>query len=70
MKRRELIKRISKEAKAQGLDWSPARQGSNHEVYSLDGLMIPIGRHTEFGNKYAEAVWKECEPKLGEDWWR
>lgn len=47
-----------------------ARQGSNHEVYSLGGLMIPIGRATEFGNKYAEMVWEECEPKLGEDWWR
>lgn len=65
-----MIKRISTAAKSQGLTWELERQGANHEVWSVDGLMIPIARHREFGNRVAEMIWKECEARLGEDWWR
>lgn len=70
MKRREVLRKITKEARAQGVEWAFVRQGANHEVYSLDGVMIPIARHGEFGNRAAEMIWKECEARLGEDWWR
>lgn len=70
MKRRDVLRRISSEAKQQGLDWRLARQGANHEVWSLDGLVIPVARHREFGNRAAEMIWRECEIKLGEGWWR
>lgn len=70
MKRREVIKRITKAAKSQGVNWVPLRQGANHEVWDLDGVMIPIARHSEFGNRAAEMIWKECETRLGKDWWR
>ena len=65
-----MIKRIAKAAKAKGLTFSVVRNGANHDMYSLDGLMIPIPRHTEMGNVTAQMIWKECEPKLGEGWWR
>ncbi len=48
----------------------PGRNRGGHTTYSLDGLRIPIPRHTEVGNMFAEKVFKECEPKLGKDWWR
>lgn len=70
MKQRELIRKIARAAKAKGLAWVLARHGANHDVYSLDGLKIPIARHSEVTNRYAETVWQECEPKLGEGWWR
>lgn len=70
MRTREVIRKIAREARKQNLSWSVERKGANHDVYSLDGLMIPIARHTEMGNLTAEMIWKECEPKLGKGWWR
>lgn len=70
MKRGDLVKRITKAAKQAGLMFEVKRHGANHEVYSLDGLMIPIERHSELDNRYAEKVYKECEPKLGRRWWK
>ena len=70
MKRRDVIGKITRAAKAQGVSWTIARQGANHEVWDLAGLMIPIARHSELGNRAAEMIWKECEARLGKDWWR
>jgi hypothetical protein len=70
MKRREVIKRISQEAKAQRVAWDESREGARHTVYSLGGLLIPIPRHSEIHDRMAEKIFKECEPKLGKGWWR
>jgi hypothetical protein len=69
--RADILKRIAKAAKVKGIAWELDREGGNHSIYKLDGLQVPIGRHKgEVGNRYAETVYKECEPKLGKDWWR
>ncbi|MGH3513220.1 MAG: hypothetical protein ACRDQI_05865 [Pseudonocardiaceae bacterium] len=70
MKRRDVIRRIAAEAKLQSVEWTVAREGANHTVYTLDGLMIPIARHTEIDEQLARKMFRECEPKLGKDWWR
>jgi hypothetical protein len=70
MKRRELLKAIAAAARNADLSWALLRQGANHEVYSLDGLVIPIPRHTEINELTAESIFKECEPKLGRRWWK
>ena len=70
MKRRELLKRIAAEAKRQNMNWALDRQGANHDVFSLDGLIIPVPRHNEIGEGLAVTIFKECSPKLGERWWR
>ena len=46
------------------------REGANHTVYSLDGLLIPIPRHNEIAKGTTEAIYRECTPKLGKGWWR
>lgn len=69
-KRTEVIKKIEKAAKAKEIEFLLKRHGANHDVYSLDGLLVPIERHRELDNSYAEMVYKECEPKLGRRWWR
>lgn len=69
-KRAELLKKIEKAAKAAGLEWTLVRQGKEHSIYSLDGLQTSVGRHNELGNRYAEMVYKQLEPKLGRNWWR
>lgn len=70
MRRREVVERIEAEARRSGVEWTLERRGANHDVYSLAALKIPIARHRELGNRYAEMVWKECEPVLGAGWWR
>lgn len=69
-KPREIVKKITKEAKRQGLGFVFDREGANHTVYKLDGLMIPIPRHPEIGERLAEEIYRECQPKLGKGWWR
>lgn len=70
MKRRDLIKKIEREAAAKGVTWKFMRQGSRHELYRLGSKMIPIERHTELDNSYAEMVYRECADVLGRGWWR
>jgi len=70
VKRGEVIRRIKQAAKAKGVAWTLDRQGRNHEVYRLGRTMIPVPRHTELDDRFAEKVWKECEPELGERWWK
>jgi hypothetical protein len=70
MKRRDVIKKIAENAKDQGISWTLSRYGANHDVYDLDGEMIPIPRHKEIGDKFAVEIFKECEAKLGQRWWK
>lgn len=69
-KRTSLIKRINKAAKSAGVEWDLDREGGKHSIYLLDGLKIPIPRHTEIAEGTTEAIYKECEPALGKGWWR
>jgi hypothetical protein len=69
-KRTEVIKIIERAASARQMAFTVKRRGSNHDIYSLDGLTVPVGRHSEFTNRYAETIYKECEAKLGKGWWR
>lgn len=57
-------------AKAQGISFDELRDGANHTIYNLDGLMIPIGRHNESMNLYTEDVYREYEAMLRERWRR
>lgn len=70
MKRRDVVRRIANEAKRKEVEWSRVREGANHTVYGLDGLMIPIPRHREVDEQLARGIFRECEPKLGPGWWR
>lgn len=70
MKRRDIIRKIAKAARDADLEWTLVREGANHSLYSLDGLMIPIARHREIGQKGTRDIFTECEPKLGKGWWK
>jgi hypothetical protein len=69
-KRTEVIKKIEQAARARGLTFTLKRHGGNHDVYDLDGQMIPIERHRELQHGYAEKLYRQCQPKLGKGWWR
>jgi predicted RNA binding protein YcfA (HicA-like mRNA interferase family) len=69
-KARALEKRIRQEAKRQGVTWTLLRQGANHTVYDLDGVTIPIPRHSDLGEGLTREIYKQREVKLGRGWWR
>lgn len=69
-KRRDVLSIIGKAARAQGLEWVVVREGARHTVYALDGLRIPVPRHRDIDGQMARVIYRECELKLGKDWWR
>jgi hypothetical protein len=70
MKRRELLKRITKAAKAADTTFDLDREGGSHSIYNCGGTMIPVPRHNEIGEQTAKDIFKECESALGKDWWK
>ena len=71
MKRRDLLGKIKKAAKGAGVSWGElARKGSDHDVWELDGMPIPIPRHREINEYTAQGIMRDLEVKLGKDWWR
>jgi hypothetical protein len=70
MKRRDLLRRIGREAGRQRIGWTVAREGANHTVYRLGNTRIPIPRHAEIGERLARAILAETEAELGRSWWR
>jgi hypothetical protein len=58
MKRRDLLRRIDREARAQGRLWEIGREGAQHTVYKLAGLTIPIPRHNEIGEGLAREIFQ------------
>jgi hypothetical protein len=70
VKRREVIKKIAATAKKQEAEWTLAREGANHTVYTLNGVVVPIPRHNELGEIFAVDIFKECEGVLGKGWWK
>ncbi|CCK58012.1 hypothetical protein [Mycobacterium canetti] len=69
-KRADIISKIEKAAKAAELKFLLIREGANHSIYDLDGVVVPIARPRELGQRYAETIYKQCETKLGRSWWR
>lgn len=69
-RRRDIIKSIATVAAEQGITFTVSREGSQHTVYDLGGIKIPIARHNEIGNRMAEVIYKEAAAKLGKDWWK
>lgn len=65
-----MIKRISKQAKDDGVDFDLKREGGNHSVFDVGGCMIPIPRHKEIDDNLAREIFRQCEPVFGEDWWK
>lgn len=68
--RRAVVKRITDAAKRRDIKFKWDKEGGNHTHYLLDGLLIPIPRHRTIDEYLVLKIYKECEPKLGERWWR
>lgn len=69
-KRKVILDKIAHAAKAANIAFTVQREGGNHTIYNLDGVMITISRHANIDGHLAIKVYKQCEPKLGKGWWR
>jgi hypothetical protein len=70
MKRTELVRKIQREAKRQGVSWKPDGGSGPHECFWLGSTKIPIPRHNEIGERTAQDILHECQDELGDGWWR
>ena len=69
MKRRDLIRQLRDAASAAGIEFTSLRNSGGHEVFSLDGLLIPIPNHREIAEGTANSILRQAAAKLGEEWW-
>jgi predicted RNA binding protein YcfA (HicA-like mRNA interferase family) len=69
MKRRDLLRRIRDAATDAGLEFTSLRNTGAHEVFSLDGLRIPVPNHREVAEGTARSILRQAAAKLGEEWW-
>jgi mRNA interferase HicA len=56
VKRRDLIRRLSAIARANGTTFELVREGGSHSIYRLGGQSIPIPRHAEIGEQLARSI--------------
>jgi predicted RNA binding protein YcfA (HicA-like mRNA interferase family) len=69
MKRRDLLQLIRDAASDAELEFTSLRNRGGHEVFSLDGLRIPIPNHREIAEGTARSIMRQAAAKLGEEWW-
>lgn len=69
-KPRDIVKRISREAKRQNVAFGLDREGANHSVYRIGATIIPVPRHRDVNEMTTEGIYKQCETELGKGWWR
>jgi predicted RNA binding protein YcfA (HicA-like mRNA interferase family) len=69
MKRRDLIRTLRDAASGAKLEFTSLRNTGRHEVFSLDGLRIPIPNHREIAEGTARSILRQAAAKLGEEWW-
>ena len=70
MNKRELKRLIAKYAREQGILFVELRHRGRHEIYILGKTQIHFGKHVEIKHGEFFAIVKECEPELGENWWK
>lgn len=70
MRRSDLLRRIARRARAGRVEWRRVREGRQHEIWQCGTTRVSVARHREINNYTAEAIMKDLEQDLGEDWWR
>jgi mRNA interferase HicA len=70
VKRRDLIKKLSKAAASAGVECGVVVEGSEHTIYQVGKQKLSIPRHREINELTAEGIMKDAEGELGRRWWR
>jgi hypothetical protein len=69
VKRRELLQRIQRAARAAGVDME-LYELARHTGIRVGGISTTVPRHGEIPDRLAEVIFKQVEPVLGKGWWR
>jgi hypothetical protein len=69
VKRVEVLKRIRKAAKAQGVAYAE-QELTRHTGITVGSVSTTVARHTEIPDLFAETIFRQLEPALGKGWWR
>jgi hypothetical protein len=70
VRRSDLLRRIARRARAGSVEWRLVREGRQHEIWQCGTTRVSVPRHREINDYTAEAIMKDLEQDLGEDWWR
>ncbi len=60
MKRRDLIKKLNQIASQANRTLSIKREGGNHTIYEINGVPVPVPRHTEISEGLARTIIKQA----------
>lgn len=70
MNRRQMLRRIAKQARKDGVEFGFEREGGSHSVYRLGAKTIPVPRHNDIDDDLARLIFKQTEAYLTKGWWR
>lgn len=69
VKQTEVLKKIRKAAKAQGLTYTE-QELTRHLGITVGTTSTTVPRHNEVNEITAQAIFKQLSGELGEGWWR
>jgi mRNA interferase HicA len=69
MKRRDVLKRIRRAAKTQGVEVT-VRELTRHTGITVGRTSTTVPRHNEIADLMASVIFKQLEVELGKGWWR
>jgi hypothetical protein len=69
VKRTQLLKRVTREARAKGLSVEVI-QGRRHEKWVIGSIGVTVPRHRDINEMTAESIQKQLEDVLGRGWWQ
>ncbi|MBP7903560.1 MAG: hypothetical protein KAZ54_04725, partial [Candidatus Planktophila sp.] len=69
MKRRDLLRRIRREAKACGVEVTE-REGGSHSRITVGKTSVRIPRHVEINIETARSIMRDLDKEFGKGWSR
>ncbi len=69
MKRRDVLKKLRNQAKAEGLDFE-TYELTNHTGVKIGNTSSTLARHSEIDDLTARKFWDQFADEFGKGWWR
>jgi len=70
VKRADLIRKISRAARANDLVLELVREGSRHSIYRCGSQQVTVPQHREINEMTAAGIMADLEGELGRGWWK
>jgi mRNA interferase HicA len=70
VRRDDLIRKINKAARQNGLKLELVREGGKHSIFRCGSQLVTVPRHREINEMTAIGIMADLEAELGKGWWR